>query len=319
VDLVAPEELGMPPYYIRAMESAGFNVRRFASIDEYLAQGRVAPSWYFTRLQLERMGERLLEMADKLREAVTFRRDHLPRVGDGTRFFHPLPRHQITPVIPTFLDTTPLNGWDLQSMNGYFTRIVEIAMVGGQLGLDFAGESVEPRSFVDDFVEEAEVRPKQKPDYKIGIKPVENGIVIDHIGRGKDPESIWNHIDQIRQILGLNCISSHGVYISTRTDEHKGIISLPEIEPPDERRIKMLGAIAPGCTLNVIENGRVRRKYRLHMPPRVYNLPGISCKNDACVSNPDHHEPVSPEFYRDLSETFVCRYCERPHDFKDIW
>lgn len=319
VDLVAPEELRMPPYYLNEMEDAGFSIRLFESIDEYLSQSHVAPSWYFTRLQLERMGERLLEMAETLRQAVTFRRDHLDRVGEGTRFFHPLPRHQITPVIPTFLDSTPLNGWDRQSMNGYFTRIVEIAMVGGRLGEDFVGIGRETPEFADDFVEEVAVRPKRKPDYKIGIKPVENGIVVDHIGRGKDPETIWNHIDQIRRILGFNCISSHGVYTSTRSREHKGIVSLPESEPLDERTIKMLGAIAPGCTLNVVEGGRVRRKYRLHMPPRVYNMPAISCKNEACVSNPDHHEPVSPEFYRHASEIFICRYCERPHVFGDIW
>lgn len=32
--------------------------RRFASIDEYLAQDKVAKIWYFTRLQLERMGDK---------------------------------------------------------------------------------------------------------------------------------------------------------------------------------------------------------------------------------------------------------------------
>ena len=319
VDLVAPGELGMPEYYLREMTAAGFAVRTFESIDEYLAQSHVAPSWYFTRLQLERMGERLLEMAPTLRRAVTFRQDHLPRIAEGTRFFHPLPRHQVTPVIPTFLDNTPLNGWDRQSMNGYFTRIIEIAMLGGKLGDDFSGEPKSEPEFSDDFVEEVSVRPKRKPDYKIGIKPVENGIVIDHIGRGKNPENIWNHIDQIRRILGFNCVSSHGVYTSTRSKEYKGIVSLPEIAPLDERAIKTLGAIAPGCTLNVVESGRVRRKYRMHMPPRVYNLPAISCKNEACVSNPEHHEPVTAEFYRHASQTFVCRYCERPHEFQEIW
>ena len=77
----------------------------------------------FTRLQLERMGESVLEKAQSLREAVTFRQDMLGKIPEGTRFYHPLPRDRLYPTNPTFLDELPLNGWDGQSANGYWTRI----------------------------------------------------------------------------------------------------------------------------------------------------------------------------------------------------
>ena len=70
VDLIAPEELAMPEYYVRKMRENGFSVRAFGSLEEYLGQKHVADIWYFTRLQLERMGEDVLEKADQLREAV---------------------------------------------------------------------------------------------------------------------------------------------------------------------------------------------------------------------------------------------------------
>ena len=58
MDLVAPAELALPKMYEDRMVARGYVVRRFASIDEYLAQDKVAKIWYFTRLQLERMGDK---------------------------------------------------------------------------------------------------------------------------------------------------------------------------------------------------------------------------------------------------------------------
>lgn len=320
VDLVAPDELSMPGHYIDQMRRNGFEVRLFPTIEAYLQQAKVAKLWYFTRLQLERMGDQLLEKEDQLRSAVTFRKEFISLVPENTKFFHPLPRHSVTPTIPSFLDHTSLNGWDAQSMNGYFTRIIELAMVGGRLGSDFAGRARVEKEFSDDFIQEAPVGTGSKQEYKIGIKPVEDGIVIDHIGKGRSTAEIWDHISKIRNILDLNVVSSQGVFNSQR-DPHryKGLISLPEIRSFDERQIKMLAAIAPDCTLNIVKDSHVTRKYRLSMPPRVYNLPGISCKNEDCISHPNHHEPISAEFYRSEDSTFVCRYCERPHEFQDIW
>lgn len=319
VDLVAPAEISMPDHYVRRMEECGYGVRTFSGIDEYLSQTRVAPVWYFTRLQLERMGDQLLDKADRLRESVTFRREFIERLDENTRFYHPLPRHQITPTIPSFLDETFLNAWELQSMNGYYTRMIEIAMVAGHLGDDFKGRCRVDPDYADDFVQEVQARRTHKPDYKVGIKPVQNGIVIDHIGRDSSPGAIWDQIDKIRRILGLDRVSSHGVYTSGGSAAHKGMISLPDLIELADHEIKMLGASAPGCTLNIVKEGRVIRKYRMGMPPRVYNLPGISCKNEDCISHPSHHEPVTPEFLRAAGEWYTCRYCERPHAFGEIW
>ncbi len=319
VDLIAPPELAIPDYYERRMLDHGFRVRSFPSIEAYLESREIADIWYFTRLQLERMGETVLEKADYLRESVSFARRFIEKLPAGTRFYHPLPRHRERPTIPSFLDDTDLNGWDGQSVNGYFTRIVELGMLAGKIGSDFEGQQFVHPEYPDDFVEEATIRSDHKPEYKVGIKPVDNGIVIDHIGRGRSVEEIWNQIDKIRRIMGLNCRSSHGVFHSSSPDAFKGIVSLPDILSFDERQIKMLGAIAPGCTLNIIEDARVLRKYRLHMPRRVYNLEEISCKNESCISHPEHHQHVRPEFLRAGESTFVCKYCEHPHEFEDVW
>ena len=155
VDLVAPELLSMPPYYVEKMKDNGYQVNVYESLDEYLASGKVAPIWYFTRLQLERMGESVLERAPLLRRSVTFRKDMLSRLPEGARFYHPLPRDRNNPTNPCFLDELPLNGWDAQSANGYWTRIIEIGMVSGLLGEDFEGAFAMEPEIIEDFVVEA--------------------------------------------------------------------------------------------------------------------------------------------------------------------
>ncbi|HOJ94749.1 MAG TPA: aspartate carbamoyltransferase, partial [Fervidobacterium nodosum] len=87
VDLIAPEELQMPKSYIEKMKRNGFEVRLYSSIDEYLETTNPAPIWYFTRLQLERMGEDILEKAHLLKKAVTFRKDMLDKIPEGTKFY----------------------------------------------------------------------------------------------------------------------------------------------------------------------------------------------------------------------------------------
>ncbi len=124
VDLVAPVELAMPEVYVNRMEENGYQVRIFSSIEEYLKQPDVASKWYFTRPQLERMGDRILQRQEELRRSITFREEFLDRIKEGTTFYHPLPRHKLTPTIPTFLDDTSLNGWERQSINGMYVRIV---------------------------------------------------------------------------------------------------------------------------------------------------------------------------------------------------
>ncbi|MFW6211485.1 MAG: aspartate carbamoyltransferase [Spirochaetota bacterium] len=319
VDLIAPPELEMPESYVTRMNAKGYEVRLFPTIDAYLANGDTATIWYFTRLQLERMGEKLLDRATELREAVTFRREQLARLKTGTKFFHPLPRHQVTPVIPTFLDDLPVNGWGEQSMNGYYTRIVELALLSGHIGSDFAGQPRVKQTFDDDFVRRVQPGPAtRKPDHKIGIKPVQDGIVIDHIGRGRTPSEIWSQIDKIRRILDLNVTGSHGVFTGAEGD-YKGLISLPGRLEIDEAHMKMLGASAPGCTLNHVRGATVVEKFRMEMPPRVYNLPGISCKNGDCISHPAHHEPVEPEFLRASATVYRCKYCDHLHEFNELW
>jgi len=351
VDLVAPTELALPKMYEERMLAAGFHVRKFGSIEEYLAQDKVAKIWYFTRLQLERMGEKVLDKSVELRKAVTFQREFVEKLPQGTKFFHPLPRDARYPTLPFWLDNTELNGWDQQSQNGYFTRIILLGMLGGLTGSDMesleyvspdpgsprsqkGGPDFSPIHEATDFIKEIVRGDKAKDSSSIeaGLVPLKNGIIIENLAEGQSVEKIWGLMYMVRSILGLNDIGGQGVYRPVnKPDQARGYISVPEVDINswDRGMLKKLTAMAPGSTLKVIEEGHISKEYRLQVPPRIYNFPDISCKNKACVSNPSNGQREVPSYFfraakqgcKKESETwaFSCKYCEHMHDFWQIW
>ena len=231
VDLIAPQDLAMPQEYEDRMVKNGFTVRRFASLDDYLAQADVASIWYFTRLQLERMGDKILGREESLRRAVTFRKDFIPKMPKDAKLYHPLPRHQKYPVVPVWLDNTPFNAYDGQSVNGYYTRIIELALCGGAT-IDAQYKVPPPVATLEpvDFVEVVNLTEKKKMrEINNGIKPIANGLVIDHVAQGHDVERVWNTITKLNRILGLcNEVGSVGVFASRKnqvkvciSDAHK--------------------------------------------------------------------------------------------------
>ncbi|WP_020611629.1 bifunctional aspartate carbamoyltransferase catalytic subunit/aspartate carbamoyltransferase regulatory subunit [Sediminispirochaeta bajacaliforniensis] len=323
VDLIAPKELAMPEYYVRKMEENDFAIRTFPSIEEYLSQANTAPIWYFTRPQLERMGDDILKRQDELRSKIVFRRDFLSKIADGTKFYHPLPRHKEHPTIPTFLDDTELNGWENQSINGKLIRIVLLSLIAGKIGDDFVPKSKRAFASVDDepFLQEVPVAQDGPPkQYAEGVNPISDGIVIDHICRGDSEQEIREHMARIIGVLKL--YGKGGEWVTSSRiapGTMKGIIFRPGFSGFDGKQMKQLAAIAPGSTLNIIHESRVVKKLRLHMPPRIYNFDTISCSNTACISHPSNGESVPAEFFRVAGDIFVCKYCEKPHTFKEIW
>lgn len=320
VDLVAPPELAMPQQYIDKMRANGFEVRLFSSLAEYLDSSDVARRFYFTRPQLERMGEEILKRQQSLRETVTFKKEFLDKVKPDTFFYHPLPRHKEFPTIPTFLDKTPLNHWEAQSINGMFTRITLLSAVAGRIGADFEGQVCVPTSYADDFI--VEKKPHSSPKVlKEGINPLTNGVVVDRFCRGESKEQIWDYLFKTMRIMNFSKYrGSIGVGESKKEPGvYKGLIFLPEVRNLSESEIRRLSAVTAGCTVNIIEENRVVKKLQLSSPPRIYGIEGTSCPNEACISHPKHNEPVSTEFIRQKNSALECVYCGTHTTFKNIW
>lgn len=326
VDLIAPSELAMPDYYKVRMQENGFTVREFSSIEEYLKQSDIALIWYFTRPQLERMGEQILKKQDELRRSITFRKEFIEKLPKNTCFYHPLPRHRVHPTIPTFLDATSLNGWERQSINGMYVRMVLLSMIAGKIGDDYKGLDPKPCEFVadEDYIVEVPINNSKESKvetFSEGVRPIQNGIVIDHICRGDKPSVIRHHMSKIINVMGLE-EGKGGEWVSTSTKDKgtfKGIIFRPGEYKFSRADLKRLSAVASSCTLNLIKDGKIQSKYRTHLPPRIYNFEDLICKNEACVSHPAQSEGVPAIFYRTIDNRYACQYCGTIHTFKEIW
>ena len=321
VDLVAPRELALPAYYRSEMEKNGYTIREFSSIEDYLKQKSIANIWYFTRPQLERMGDDILRKADSLREAITFKKEYRGQLPATTVFYHPLPRHKEHPTIPSFLDSTSLNGWEEQSMNGRFIRIVLLGLIAGKLGNDFQPEKNTAPEKKETFIKKVPItsdRPVKR--YTEGVNPISNGLVIDHICRGDDKRAIREHMARIITVMEL--FGKGGEWVTASRGKKgttKGIIFRPGREELSSFEIEKLATIAPGATLNTIKNSKVVKKLRLHMPPKVGNLESVSWKNPDCISHPSHSENAPSDFIRSSENTLICSYCNKEHTFKEIW
>lgn len=321
VDLVAPPELAMPKQYIEKMKENGFELREFDSLEDYLSQPDVATRFYFTRPQLERMGDRILKRQEELRDKITFKEEFIDKLPENTFFYHPLPRHKEHPTIPTFLDPLPLNHWEQQSINGMFVRIILLSAFAGKIGEDFTGETVVRKKYTDDFIHDIPPDHSQPKTYKEGINPLSNGVVIDRFCRGENKEDIWQYLFKTMKIMNFtNGKGSIGVGESKKEPGiYKGLIFLPGLEEPSQSDLKRLAGVTAGCTVNVIKNNSVVRKLKLTSPPRIYKITGTGCTNEACISHNSHSEHVPPEFIRMESGDLECFYCGTPHQFKDIW
>ncbi|TVQ37307.1 MAG: aspartate carbamoyltransferase [Spirochaetaceae bacterium] len=335
VDLVSPPELSMPRSYVEEMQLQGFTVREFGSIEQYLRHGQrpedsteIARLWYFTRPQLERMGERVLRRAAELRAAITFDPADIERLARDTIFYHPLPRHREHPTIPVSLDDTPLNGWERQSANGWYIRMVLLAMLAGRIGDDYRGplgpQQVEDEDFVRDVTNEAGLRGSadqtspQEQRYSEGIRPIRDGLVIDHIFTAAPPEKIRSHLATLISVMGLH--GRGGEWVSTGSNGHcKGLLFRPGHPGLDEYAVRKLAAVVPGATVNVIRDGAVYRKFRLGHPQHIEKLPELICRNDACITHPDNGEQTLPRFIRSRDGHYVCAYCSRKHEFTEVW
>jgi len=326
VDLIAPPELMMPEHYLAKMKENGYTVRLFDSIEEYLGQDHISSKWYFTRPQLERMGERILKNQQNLRKKVSWTGKLDFRLPEGTKFYHPLPRHRIHPTIPTEVDGTSLNGYERQSINGMYVRITLLAMLAGKIGDDYTGlvnvtENQDKEEYIVNVTSVQMEAPGTSQRVSEGVNPIRNGIVIDHIGKGESPSTIRRSMALIIKVLNL-ADERGGEWVSTSNSAegaYKGIIFRPGVNEFSRKELKRLAAVAAGCTLNVIKEGKVEAKYRTHLPPRIYNFDDLSCRNDACISHPDHDEGVPARFLRTRENRYVCAYCHTEHNYQEIW
>lgn len=323
VDLVAPEIFGYPIEYMNQMKKEGFEVREFASVEDYLskAAGSLADKWYFYKPHLSKCGDLGQAQLALLRDQVSFRTEWASKLPEKTCFFQTLPRDKEHPIIPLSFDSTSMNQWDAVAGNAYFLDVILLGLMFGKIGQGLQvpaqisegltnAEAAEPKPVFSldgdasqlpswiKVVDLSQAGHERNPERAKagGPVPIKDGIVVDHIGISATESSAacWEQLRMVRTIMTWSKhIGSEGVFSTKRSPNHvKGLMALPNFDykTVSIMELKILASVAPGCTVNCIAGSKVIAKYHLQVPERIYNLPIVNCKNELCISNPQNKQ-----------------------------
>ncbi len=142
------------------------------------------------------------------------------------------------------------------------------------------------------------------------IQKIRNGIVIDHIPCGMALK--------VLKILNIEGDIGSTVSLVMHVKSRMGWKDVVKIEDRylEEKEIDKIALIAPTATVNVIEDYKVVKKHKVHIPDEIVGI--VKCMNPRCITN--QKEPVTPEF-RVVSKDPViikCKYCEREMSSDDI-
>ena len=71
----------------------------------------------------------------------------------------------------------------------------------------------------------------------------------------------------------------------------------------------VLGVIDPNITINIIKDGVIAEKRKLHLPERVTNI--IRCKNPRCITSIEQELPHRFKLTDRTKGVYRCEYCEQ--------
>jgi len=141
------------------------------------------------------------------------------------------------------------------------------------------------------------------------VKKINNGSVIDHIPVGAGLKVI--------DILKITPDETAVVLVNVESKKlgRKDIVKIENRELT-ENEVNKISLIAPNATLNIIENGEVKKKKKVSLPNFLEDV--IKCPNSNCITN--SNEPVKTKFFFEKKEPVKlrCFYCEKLFDLEEI-
>ncbi len=147
---------------------------------------------------------------------------------------------------------------------------------------------------------------------KLQVEAIVNGSVIDHIPAGQGI-NILKHFKMLdTQRTGAKI--TVGFNLPSKTLGAKDLIKI-ENKQLTQDQVNQLAILAPGATVNIIQDSQVVTKYRPEIPNHISNV--YKCPNSNCISN---FEKVATTFYvlrKSTGLKLQCKYCEKIFD-KDV-
>ena len=129
---------------------------------------------------------------------------------------------------------------------------------------------------------------------------IKNGLVIDHITPGNGMK--------IYHFLGLDELDCHIAIIKNANSARMGKKDIIKIDTNENIKLDVLGYIDSKLTVNVIEDGKIVKKYHPELPLEIVDI--VKCQNPRCITSTE--QELSHVFKLTDKEKGVyrCIYCE---------
>ena len=132
------------------------------------------------------------------------------------------------------------------------------------------------------------------------IGQLKDGIVLDHITAGKAM--------QIYETLKLGKLDCSVAMIQNADSPKMGKKDIIKIGTLMDLDLDILGYIDPGITVNIVRDGKVDKRYHLHLPERIVGV--IKCKNPRCITSVEVNAVHEFRLADKEKKIYRCIYCE---------
>ena len=134
------------------------------------------------------------------------------------------------------------------------------------------------------------------------IGKIENGIVIDHIPKGK----VWQVVELLKNELKLARISLADNCSSNKILGGKGLIKIENFYP-SPKELNLVSLAAPEATITILRGGEIIDKKKVEIPDILKGI--IKCSNPNCITSQENENVEAKIFFKD--NIFSCYYCEK--------
>ena len=138
----------------------------------------------------------------------------------------------------------------------------------------------------------------------LNVGALKEGYVLDHIKAGKSMT--------IYHDLKLDKLDCTVAIIKNARSNKMGKKDIIKVECPiDKLDLDILGFIDHNITVNIIKNGEIVDKKKLHLPKQIVNV--IKCKNPRCITSIEHGLDQVFVLSNEEKEIYRCRYCDEKY------
>jgi aspartate carbamoyltransferase regulatory subunit len=134
------------------------------------------------------------------------------------------------------------------------------------------------------------------------IGRIENGVVIDHIPKGK----VWQVVEILKSEFKFARVSLADNCESNKILGGKGLIKIENFYP-SSKELNLVSLVAPQATITILREGVIVDKKKVEIPNVLNGI--IICPNHNCITSQLCEKILPKIFYK--GGIFSCYYCEK--------